>query len=175
MIEPAYVVLMARYNTRMNRTFIDAAGRLTDDQRRADRGVFWRSIHGTFGHLLWADHAWLARFTGAPPPTGTRDTSDRHVEDFGELSAMRAQTDAELEAWAGGVAAEWLSEPAVWFRGQPSEFRSARALQVVHMFNHQAHHRGQIHAVLTGFGEDTGVNDLWQVCSAPIQKTPTAR
>jgi uncharacterized damage-inducible protein DinB len=31
---------------------------------------------------------------------------------------------------------------------------------VTHFFNHQTHHRGQVHALLTGFGEQTGDTDL---------------
>ena len=35
-----------------------------------------------------------------------------------------------------------------------------KSLQVVHMFNHQTHHRGQAHAILTAFGAKTGDTDL---------------
>jgi len=31
---------------------------------------------------------------------------------------------------------------------------------LVHMFNHQTHHRGQAHALLTAAGEKTGDTDL---------------
>lgn len=33
----------------------------------------------------------------------------------------------------------------------------------MHLFNHQTHHRGQVHAMLTAAGERTGETDLWFV------------
>ena len=62
MITPAYVQTMAAYNAEMNRRVYGAALRLPDAERRADRGAFWRSIHGTLCHLYWGDRVWLARF-----------------------------------------------------------------------------------------------------------------
>ncbi len=62
MITPSYVRTMATYNAEMNRRVFGAALRIPDEERRADRGVFWTSIHGTLCHLLWADRTWLSRF-----------------------------------------------------------------------------------------------------------------
>ncbi len=55
MITPAYVRLMADYNAEMNRRLYAAAARLSDAERKADRGAFWKSIHGTLMHILWGD------------------------------------------------------------------------------------------------------------------------
>ena len=68
MISPAYVRTMAAYNEEMNRRLYAAASRLSDEERRLDRGAFWHSIHGTLNHLLYGDRAWMARFDGWPPP-----------------------------------------------------------------------------------------------------------
>ena len=62
MISPAYVRLMAEYNAEMNRRLYGAAARLTDAERKADRGAFWKSIHGTLTHILWGDTQWMSRF-----------------------------------------------------------------------------------------------------------------
>ena len=61
MITPGYVRTMAQYNTEMNRRIYAAAARLTDEQRREDRGLFWKSLHGTLCHLLWGDRQWMSR------------------------------------------------------------------------------------------------------------------
>ena len=63
MITPAYVRLMAEYNAEMNRRLYAAAARLTDAERRTDRGAFWGSIHGTLNHLVWGDTQWMSRCT----------------------------------------------------------------------------------------------------------------
>jgi uncharacterized damage-inducible protein DinB len=161
MIDPAYARLMAEYNAEMNRRFLASAWRLGDEQRREQRGAFWGSIHATFNHILWADRMWLYRFTGSAQPHGTRADSDAFCEEFSELAALREQTDAEILDWSENVTDEWLAAPCRWFRETPNEFSTERSLQVVHMFNHQTHHRGQIHALLTAFGEDTAETDLW--------------
>ena len=62
MITPAFAATMAAYNAEMNRRVYGAALRLTDEERRADGGAFWHSIHGTLNHLMRADQAWLSRF-----------------------------------------------------------------------------------------------------------------
>ncbi|MBN9352839.1 MAG: damage-inducible protein DinB, partial [Hyphomicrobium denitrificans] len=62
MISAAYVQTMARYNAWQNRNVYDAAEKLTDAQRRENRGAFFGSIHATLNHLLWADQIWLSRF-----------------------------------------------------------------------------------------------------------------
>ncbi|HZH47210.1 MAG TPA: DinB family protein, partial [Roseococcus sp.] len=64
MIAPAYVRTMAAYNAEMNRRTYAAADTLTEAQRQEDAGAFFKSLHGTLCHLLWADHGWMSRFAG---------------------------------------------------------------------------------------------------------------
>ena len=64
----AYVQRMARYNRWQNENLYGVADRLTDDERRRERGAFFGSIHKTLSHLLWGDHIWMSRFTGVPRP-----------------------------------------------------------------------------------------------------------
>ena len=65
MITPAYIRTMALYNSEMNRRVYAAAAKLSDEQRPADRGLFWKSLHGTLCHLMWADRQWMSRFRSA--------------------------------------------------------------------------------------------------------------
>lgn len=167
MIEPAYVALLAGYNAEMNRRFVDAAARLDEEQLVADRGAFWKSFLGTMNHILWADLVWLWRFGIGDKPPGTRDESDRYTDSFGDFRRRRADTDAAITRWAGTVDPHWLGEPHTWFSGTPESFQTPRALQVVHMFNHQTHHRGQAHAILTSFGVDSGQTDIWIMAREP--------
>ncbi|MFQ8431772.1 DinB family protein [Amaricoccus sp. W119] len=161
MIEPGYVLTMAEYNAEMNRRVYGAAARLPDAERRADRGVFWASIHGTLSHVLWADEMWLSRFAGWGRPAGKHGGSDRHVEDFSDLRLRREAFDADLLGWARALRPEDLAGDLVWRSGlMEREMSTPRAICVIHLFNHQTHHRGQVHALLTRAGEDTGATDL---------------
>ena len=161
MITPGFVRTMAQYNAEMNRRWYAAAGRLSDAQRKAPGGAFWDSLHGTLCHILWADRLWMSRFAGWEKPVLTQKQSPGLYADFGELSAARVQVDDDLIAWAGGMDQAWLDGELAWYSGSMRrEMRGPRGMLVVHMFNHQTHHRGQAHALLSEMGQDTGDTDL---------------
>jgi DinB family len=69
-VKPHFVML-AGYNAWANRRLYDAAETLSNADYRADRGVFFKSMHGTLNHLLVTDRIWMRRFTG------TGDAPDR--------------------------------------------------------------------------------------------------
>lgn len=165
MISPDWCRMMAAYNAEMNRRLYRAADTLDDAARRADRGAFWGSLHGTLSHILWGDTQWMSRIDGWDrPPVGQKDSA-RMEEDWPALKAARAAADARIEGWAGGLTAERLAAPLVWFSGA-SQKRMEMPLwiPVTHFFNHQTHHRGQAHALITAAGATTEDTDLpWVV------------
>ena len=164
MITAAYVRLMAEYNAEMNRRLYAAAAHLTDAERKADRGAFWHSIHGTFTHILWGDTQWMSRFDGWAKPEVGQKQSAGMVDDFATLRARRVRADADISAWADRVDDAWLAQDLVWFSGSAGkEMQARKGPLVVHFFNHQTHHRGQAHALLTACGQDTGDTDLFLV------------
>lgn len=167
MISPAWVAMMAAYNAEMNRRLYAAAARLDDTARRQDRGAFFGSIHATLNHLLWADRIWMARFDGWPKPAVGIAGSVTLIEDFAELADQRAATDVALLAWAERVDPAWLAGELSWFSGALQRDLTRRTpVLVTQMFNHQTHHRGQVHAMLTAAGESTGDTDLFAVIDA---------
>ena len=67
---------------------------------------------------------------------------------------------------AGAAEADdnWLAEDLTWFSGAANrEVTAQKGLLVTHFFNHQTHHRGQVHAMLTAAGQETGDTDLFLV------------
>lgn len=161
MITADYVRTMAAYNAEMNRRIYGAALRLSDADRRADRGAFWRSIHGTLSHLYWGDATWLARFALGEPPAAPIAESDRMAADFDDLWTLRQALDAELIGWAATLAPDALDGDLAWWSAAAGrDMRRPRSLCMVQIFNHQTHHRGQVHAMLTAAGEATGATDL---------------
>jgi uncharacterized damage-inducible protein DinB len=164
MITADFVRLMAEYNAEMNRRLYSAAAQLTDEERKADRGAFWKSIHGTLSHLVWGDAQWMSRFDNwAKPEVGQKQSAEM-VGDFATLRTRREQADADIIAWANRIDDTWLAEDLVWFSGSAGrEMRRKKGPLVVHFFNHQTHHRGQAHALLTANGQDTGDTDLFLV------------
>ncbi|MFI5015250.1 MAG: DinB family protein [Hyphomicrobiales bacterium] len=164
MIAPAYVRTMSAYNREMNRRIYAAASRLPDEARRAEGGAFWGSIHGTLNHLLWGDQIWMSRFAGWAKPVVTQKESAHLIAAFPKLAEERERADRDICAWADTVGEAWLGGNLTWFSDSAQrEVTAPRAFLVVHMFNHQTHHRGQAHALLTRAGEATGDTDLFMV------------
>ena len=162
MITPAYIRTMAAYNAEMNHRLYGAAARLSEAERRAPRGAFWGSIHATLTHILWGDRQWMSRFDNWPKPDTPIKQSAQMIDDFAELSAVRENADADITRWAHKVDDAWLGEDMVWFSGAANrEIRAPKGLLVAHFFNHQTHHRGQAHAMLTAAGQETGDTDLF--------------
>lgn len=161
MIGPDYVRLMARYNAWQNDNLITAADTLDEAARQTDRGAFFGSIFATFNHILWADRAWLSRFGDAPAPLQAGPDSIRETPDWATFKSERAEQDARIAAWAGAVKQAELDGDLTWYSGMLGrEFSRPLALCVIHFFNHQTHHRGQIHAILTAAGARPGDTDL---------------
>jgi uncharacterized damage-inducible protein DinB len=162
MITPAYIRTMAEYNAEMNRRLYGAAARLSDAERRQARGAFWGSIHGTLNHLLWGDQQWMSRFDSWPKPDVAIKQSAGLFDDFAVLSAAREKADADISHWAAKVDDAWLAQDMTWFSGAANrEVRAPHQLLVTHFFNHQTHHRGQVHGMLTAAGQQTGDTDLF--------------
>ena len=168
MITPAWCRMMAAYNAEMNRRLYAAADTLADAARREDRGAFWGSIHGTLSHLLWGDTTWMARFDGwEKPATGIRDSA-RMEEDWAVLRQRRVDADARIAAWADGLTPARLAAPLAWRSAATGqEMAMPLWIPVTHVFNHQTHHRGQAHAMLTAAGAATGDTDLPWVVDLP--------
>lgn len=161
MITPDYARTMARYNAELNRRIYGAALRLTDAQRREAAGAFWGSIHGTLSHLLWADRLWLSRFGVGEAPDVALAQSPTMIEDFDELWRERQAMDQTIIDWAESTKPSDFEGDLSWYSGAAGrQMVKPRAICVMQIFNHQTHHRGQVHALITRFGEKTGDTDL---------------
>jgi uncharacterized damage-inducible protein DinB len=159
MFTGTYPLLMAEYNRFMNQRLYAACADLPDSQRKSDRGAFFKSLHGTLDHILWGDRNWLARFDGKTYPVGP--VGEFLYPEFAELRAAREQMDRTLLDWAASITPAWLDEPMTW-TSKLYKFTQThpRWVQVVQMFNHQTHHRGQAHTLLTQLGIDVGPTDV---------------
>jgi uncharacterized damage-inducible protein DinB len=162
MIDAAYVQRLARYNRWQNDNLYGVADRLGDAERRRDRGAFFGSIHGTLSHLLWADGTWMSRFTDMPKPAGSIASSTTLYPDWSGLRRERTAMDERIVRWSEAVDPQWLAGDCVWFSNAAQrEIRKPMWAVVAHFFNHQTHHRGQVHAMLTQAGGKPGDTDLF--------------
>jgi uncharacterized damage-inducible protein DinB len=159
MTTPKTCQTLARYNTWMNGKLYAACAGLDDATRKADRGAFFKSLHGTLDHILLGDRIWMSRLTGNDYPRAAIGTA--LYADFEELAAARRAMDAEIEAFAEGLTPDWLAQSLSWTSALDGTNRShPRWLLVTHLFNHQTHHRGQATTLLSQLGIDIGSTDL---------------
>lgn len=155
-----YAMGMAAYNRWMNDRLYAVCAEVPDPERRRDRGAFFKSIHATLNHILLGDRWWMQRFAGQPlTPSGP--VNQELYADFDELRAARREADAALEAWAAALSDDFAEEP---FRFVSKTYKAERELPtwavIVHVFNHQTHHRGQITTLLSQLGIDAGPTDF---------------
>lgn len=164
MISRQHAQAMAQYNGWMNAKIYSACEALTDAERKADRGAFFKSIHATLNHLLWADYTWIDRFTQDTPLAKDHPKAASGVDihaDWNALKSARSAMDAEIDAWAATLDDAWLSRDFTWYSGLAMAARTKPAwFLVTHFFNHQTHHRGQVTTLLSQRGIDPGVTDL---------------
>jgi uncharacterized damage-inducible protein DinB len=159
-ISLAHAQLMARYNRWQNSSLYTAADALEDSQRKQDRGAFFGSLHTTLAHVLWADRVWMNRFAGTPATNPEDDQGKGSAyQDWRRLKADRAEFDETIVSWVVNLSDAWLKDDFSWWNTTGTRQSTQPAWKImVHFFNHQTHHRGQAHALLTAFGavpEDT--------------------
>lgn len=173
MISVEYCQLMARYNSWQNQSLTAAADGLNDTARWADRGAFFKSIAATFNHLYWADALMLERIKGNPRPQDKISHSLTSPSNWSEFKTLRAVRDEEISQWAAGLVDTDLAGTIGWYPlGRSARVEMLRSIKVAQLFNHQTHHRGQIHAMLTAAGTMPGPTDF---SALPKQEDPLKR
>jgi uncharacterized damage-inducible protein DinB len=161
MIDTAYVQRMARYNRWQNHNLYGVADALGDDERRRERGAFFGSMHKTLSHLLWGDRIWMSRFAGTPRPEGGIAGSVSLYPTWEPMKRERAAFDETIVGWADKLGPDWLAGDLTYYSGSAKrDISKPTWLLVTHFFNHQTHHRGQVHCMLTQAGGKPHDTDL---------------
>lgn len=140
--------MFAGYNAWCNERLYQAAATLSDADYRADRGAFFKSVHGTLNHLVVGDRIWMQRFTGKGELPKTLDQI--LFTDFSALRAERRAEDERISRYIESLTDEDLSG-TIKYRtfANPADIEQVLAPALDHFFNHQTHHRGQAHALLS--------------------------
>ncbi len=141
--------MFGHYNAWANNRLYDAAAKLSTELYRADRGAFFKSVHGTLNHLLVTDRIWMQRFTGEGDAPSRLDAI--LFEAFDELRAAREAEDRRIVNFVDALDRARIAGTIRYRRvSSPEVIEQQLAPALAHWFNHQTHHRGQVHALLTG-------------------------
>lgn len=140
-------VRFAAYNAWANGLIYDAAAEVPQDMFTRDVGAFFGSLSGTLNHIIIADRLWLRRMCG-DGPVETR--LDRTItDDLSELRAARLAEDARITDLVETRQEADFAADLSYHTTSGEPFTQPLNLVLAHFFNHQTHHRGQAHGILT--------------------------
>ena len=169
---------LARYNRWINGKLYEACDALTDEACKQDRGAFFGSLHRTLNHLVVADQVWLRRFAKCGADNGMAfaslhaqvlDMPEAYTldmvlfEDWADLKDKRVQLDAAIDQWVADMPEAYPQLTMRYGNSKGVQREHAAWMAITHFFNHQTHHRGQAHAMITAAGQQTGDTDLFLV------------
>ncbi len=162
MISNQYLRMMSCYNRWQNQWMYSAAEQLSDGERQENRSGFWGSIESTLCHIYWGDRIWFSRFDLVDPPGVPIGESSTFVSDWRKLTEDREQLDNLVMQWSDDFEEGPILGSLEWFSGAANkDMKAPLSMVLPHIFNHQTHHRGQVHAMLTAAGAPTQDTDLF--------------
>jgi uncharacterized damage-inducible protein DinB len=164
------IVQLSAYNAIMNERLYGMAAQLTHDDLFRDRQAFFGSVFATLNHLVAADGIWLKRFSTHPAPQPALDAiraapaparlDQTLAPDLPALLTLRHRLDATIGRWAADLRESDLDQVLVYANMKGVVSRKRYGSLILHLFNHQTHHRGQVTTLLSQSGIDIGVTDL---------------
>jgi uncharacterized damage-inducible protein DinB len=141
----------ARNNLWSNDRLLRACAQLGDEELRAVRVSFFPSILLTLNHILWVDAYYLGELeeTGRGLATWSALRERPHGE-LAPLAAAQLASDRRLVALCDALGDADLERSVRMHRGEEGVFEESLPAAFAHLFVHQTHHRGQVHAMLSG-------------------------
>jgi uncharacterized damage-inducible protein DinB len=139
--------MLANYNRIANERLYEACAQLDPVEYRLERKGSFASIHKLLNHVLLGDRIWMSRFTGGGKTTPPLNSI--LFDSFAELQSARAAQDEEIVAFFAGVGTDFLQKQLRYTNSQGKDCVDTVPASVLHFFNHQTHHRGQVHVMLS--------------------------
>jgi uncharacterized damage-inducible protein DinB len=139
--------IFARYNSVANARLYEQVGKLDVTEYRRERRGSFGSIHGLMNHTMVADRIWMSRFAGGAKTTPPLNTI--LFETFAEINSARAEEDAGIQAFFAKIDDGFLTRRLAYTNSRGKDYVEEAAPAVLHFFNHQTHHRGQVHVMLS--------------------------
>lgn len=151
--------VFAHYNEWMNDQLFSIAKLLSDDELKAPRGAYFGSIHRSLDHILFGDRVWMNRLARRHYEVSTVD--ELLFSDFETMCEARKALDSDISNWTTDLTDGQLMEHIHWTSSIDQRSRTEpRWLLMMHMFNHQTHHRGQVTTLLAQCGHPIHLTDL---------------
>jgi uncharacterized damage-inducible protein DinB len=159
---------MAYNNAWANHRLLSACAGLSQAEFEAKGTSFFPSINATLNHILVVDHFYVDALEGGTlgPAAWANEQPCATVI---ELRAAQAAVDQRLIAFCDALKEEDLDKIIRVHRGtRVQEERCDRLL--LHLFQHDIHHRGQTHAMLSGTSvKPPQLDEFFSIAEAPLR------
>ena len=139
--------MLSRYNRIANERLYEKCSALSDSEYRMSRAGSFGSIHALLNHILLGDRIWMSRFEGGGQTTPPLNTV--LYENFSDLRRARVAEDARIESFFANLRSDFAERPLAYINNQGKSYVETAPVAFSHFFNHQTHHRGQIHVMLS--------------------------
>jgi uncharacterized damage-inducible protein DinB len=143
----AHFQMLARYNRIANERLYEKCSELSDSEYRMNRAGSFGSIHGLLNHMLLGDRIWMSRFEGGVQTTPPLNAILCEV--FSELRKARIAEDVRIESFFANLRSEFAVQLFAYINNQGRSYVETAPVAFSHFFNHQTHHRGQVHVMLS--------------------------
>jgi uncharacterized damage-inducible protein DinB len=161
--------LMAKYNKEVNRNMNDIIKNLSEEQWDKQFPGFWKSIHGLCSHIFGGDYRWLNRFKSIvnlqslPGTFFNKEYGFEEIifENINEYIKERIEMDNIIIDFVNELTKNDLDKTLKFSnsKGIPSE--KSIGVCLMHLFNHETHHRGMISLYLEMLGKENDYSNLY--------------
>jgi uncharacterized damage-inducible protein DinB len=159
---------MAYNNAWANHRLLSACAKLSQAEFEAKGTSFFPSIKATLNHILVIDHFYVDAMEGGTLGPAAW-ANEQPCATVAELKQAQAAVDRRLIAFCDGLREDGLDRIIRVHRGtRVQQERCDRLL--LHLFQHDIHHRGQAHAMLSGTSvKPPQLDEFFSIAEAPLR------
>lgn len=150
--------LLAEYNALVNADMLKVLDGIPGEMVTRDVGSYYKSILGILNHIMMGDANWLSRLANHFPQLGflkdsfskvsVSSPSDAAAKDLNSFRTLRTELDAAIKRAIDAMDEAQFSTVLVFKNPKGIEQRKSVWMSLLHMFNHETHHRGQVSVML---------------------------
>jgi len=159
---------MAHNNAWANHRLLGACAKLTQAEFEAARTGFFPSLQATLNHILIIDWFYVDALEGGA--LGPDAWSNRvPCPTVSELRPAQSAVDYRLIIWCESLDEAGVGQIIQVHRGTRVQLERADRL-LLHLFQHQIHHRGQAHAMLSSTSvPPPQLDEFFSAAEAPLR------
>lgn len=166
------LVILASYGKGVNNKVISILEGIPKVKLQQDLNAYYKSILETFTHMTMADINWFIRLKNLFPAsaltrsellqTTVDDLQDRVEDNYREIFSIRRAADELFVKFITELPEEDFKKVINYKDRMGNALSNKLGYILLHLFNHQTHHRGAISTMLDMQGIDNDYSGLFK-------------